>query len=74
MVSKATISDVLSLSLAERILLVQDIWDSIANVPEAVELTEAQRQELNARLEAYHRDPTAGSAWDAVKSRISQDK
>jgi len=74
MVSKMSITDVLGLTVAERILLVQDIWDSIANLPEAVELTKAQRQELDARLEAYHRDSTAGSAWDVVKSRISQGK
>jgi putative addiction module component (TIGR02574 family) len=74
MVSRMSISDVLGLTVAERILLVQDIWDSIANVPEAVELTEVQRQELDARLEAYHRDPAAGSAWDVVKARISQRK
>jgi len=74
MASRIPISDALDLTVAERILLVQDIWDSIANVPEAVELTEAQRRELDARLEAYRRDPSAGSAWDVVKSRILQGK
>ncbi|MCH9002970.1 MAG: addiction module protein, partial [Planctomycetes bacterium] len=34
-------------------------------------LSEAQRQELDARLDAYHRDPGAGSPWEAVKARIS---
>ena len=70
MVSRLPVSDLLSLSVAERILLVETIWDSIAEFPEAVELTDAQRQELDARLEAYHRDPAAGSPWDMVKTRV----
>jgi putative addiction module component (TIGR02574 family) len=37
--------------LSERILLVEDIWDSIAKVPESVPLTPAQREELDRRLE-----------------------
>jgi putative addiction module component (TIGR02574 family) len=69
--SKITISDVLAMSPAERILLVEAIWDSIAEFPEAVELTEAQRQELDARIEAYRSDPAAGSLWDLVKTRIT---
>lgn len=71
MVERLSISDFLALSVAERILLVEDIWDSIAGVPDAVKLSEAQRQELDARLDAYHRDPGAGSPWETVKLRIS---
>ena len=43
--------DILSLSIAERIELVGDIWDSIAEVPEAVVLTDAQKAELDQRLQ-----------------------
>lgn len=63
-------SDILALSVAERIRLLEDIWDSIAEVPEAVELTDAQRRELDRRLDSYRENPSAGSAWDAVKARI----
>ncbi|KAF0221673.1 MAG: hypothetical protein FD174_4 [Geobacteraceae bacterium] len=62
--------DILSLSVPERILLVEDIWDSIAEIPEAVPLTAAQKQELDSRLDAYHRDPHAGSPWSEVRERI----
>jgi putative addiction module component (TIGR02574 family) len=65
-----SMADVLKLSVAERIQLVGDIWDSIAAVPDSVSLSEAQREELDRRLEAYHRDPGPGSPWDAVKARI----
>lgn len=63
-------SDILKLSVSERIQLVEDIWDSIAQVPEVVELSEAQRVELDKRLDAHHRDPSKGSPWEVVRERI----
>lgn len=64
------ISDLLELSVAERIRLAQEIWDSIAEVPDAVTLTESERRELDRRLDAYYQDPDAGSSWEEVKARI----
>jgi len=66
--------DILDLSVPERILLVEDIWDSIAEIPEEVTLTSAQKQELDQRLDAYHRDPKAGAPWSAVRQRIQGRK
>ena len=62
--------DLLSLSISERIRLVEDIWDSIREVPEAIELTEDQKEELDRRLTAYHSNPEAGSPWKVVRKRI----
>jgi putative addiction module component (TIGR02574 family) len=70
MSKKVSITDVLELSPAERILLVEEIWDSIASVPESVELSDAQREELDRRLTAYRANPNAGDPWDVVKARI----
>ena len=47
-----------------------DTASSIASVPEANRLTEAQRAELDRRLEAYHEDPTMSAPWEEVKARI----
>ena len=63
-------ADILNLSVSERIQLVQDIWDSIAEVPDSVALTDEQKAELDRRLEAYHRDPNAGSPWSVVRERF----
>ncbi len=63
-------SDVLELSVPERMELVQAIWDSIEAVPEAVPVSDAEREELDRRLDAYYRDPGAGSPWSEVKARI----
>ena len=62
--------DILSLSISERIQLVQDIWDSIAELPESVPLTDEQKAELDRRLDAYHKDPSAGSPWSIIQERI----
>ena len=66
----ARASDIVELSVAERTEMVEDIWDSIAAVPEAVPLSEDQKKELDRRLEAYHLSPDAGSPWSEVKQRI----
>jgi putative addiction module component (TIGR02574 family) len=59
------------LSIAQRILLVEEIWDSIASEEDAIPLTEAQRQDLQRRLAAYEANPQAGSKWEEVKARLS---
>jgi putative addiction module component (TIGR02574 family) len=60
------------LSLAERILLVEEIWDSIAAEAEALEVPQSHMDELDRRLAAYHADPQAGSSWEDVKSRLQK--
>lgn len=64
------LTDILQMSVAERIQLAEDIWDSIAAVPEALPLTDAERQELNRRLELYAQNPDAGIPWDELKEKV----
>ena len=66
----ATTASILKLSVSERIQLVEDVWDSIAEIPEAIPLSEAQKKELDTRLDAYHKDPNLGSPWGMVRERI----
>jgi len=65
-----TLTTILQLSVAERIQLAEDIWDSILAVPESLKLTEGQRQELDHRLNSYRQHPEASIAWAEVKKRI----
>lgn len=58
------------LSVAQRILLVEEIWDSIAVENGEIPLTEAQRQDLQHRIDAYEANPKVGSSWEEVKSRL----
>lgn len=64
-------SNILNLSISERIQLVEDIWDSIIQAPEAVELSEEQKMELDRRLDNYHKTPDNGDSWEIVRERIS---
>jgi len=70
MPKKVSIADVLELSPAERLVLVEEIWDSITSVPDAVEVSDAQREELDRRLARHRADPSAGDPWEVVKARI----
>lgn len=72
--SRSAKDDILELSIAERIQLVEDIWDSIAKSPESLPLSEEQKTELDKRLAAYHNDPGKGSPWNIVRERIRSRK
>jgi putative addiction module component (TIGR02574 family) len=62
--------DISELSIAERIQLAEDLWDSILERETELSLSEAQQQELDRRLENYDRNPTNGSSWEEVKKRL----
>ncbi len=64
------LSEILQLTIAERIQLAEDIWDSIAAFPEAIPLTDAQREELDRRLQAYAQYPNEGISWDELKDKL----
>ena len=64
------LKDILELSVAERIQLVEDIWDSIAVAPDSLPLTEDERQELDRRLEAYAQNPDEGISWYDLKKKV----
>ena len=67
-------ADVLSLSVPERIQLVEDIWDTIAEIPEEIGLTDEQKAELDRRLDAYNQNPDEGSPWRMVRERIRSSR
>lgn len=58
------------LSLAERILLVEELRDSIAADPEGFSLPEAHREDLRRRLDAHRGDPKSGSPWEEVRGPL----
>ena len=66
----ASLSDITHLSVAERIQLAEDIWDTVLADPEQVSLPEAQTQELDQRLISYRQSPQAGESWQEVQKRV----
>ncbi len=67
---KFTVTDTLDLPISERILLVEEIWKSIAEHPDEIKLSDATRQLLRRRLKDHLANPDAGSPWKEVKARI----
>jgi putative addiction module component (TIGR02574 family) len=65
------VSEILQLSVAERIQIVEDIWDSISESPESLALTEAEKAELDRRLAGYEKNPDEGIEWETLKKNLS---
>jgi len=61
------LAEALALPVSERIQLVQDIWDSILPEPSAVELTDAQKKELDRRLDDDRKNPGNTIPWEEVR-------
>jgi putative addiction module component (TIGR02574 family) len=63
-------SEIRQLPVPVRLLLVEQIWDSIAEDEKQFHLSEAQTAELDRRLAALEADPNRGSPWSEVKKRL----
>ncbi|MFB2918310.1 MULTISPECIES: addiction module protein [Aerosakkonema] len=66
----ATLKEITTLSIEERIDLVQAIWESIAAEQAYPNLTEAQRQEIDRRIADYETNPDNVLTWDEIKASI----
>lgn len=62
------------LSIVERIALVEEIWDSIVEDNGCFELTEAQKQELDRRIESFRTNPSPGRTWEEIKNDFLNSK
>ena len=62
--------DIAGLTLEERLRLLDDLWDSLSAKPEALPLTNAQRDELDRRLDELDREGPVGIPWEDVLRRI----
>jgi len=63
-------SNIVNLSVAERIMLIELIWESISAYPDALPLSEEQSKELDKRLEDYERNPGGNVNWEQAKKMI----
>ncbi|MGB9578343.1 MAG: addiction module protein [Halothiobacillaceae bacterium] len=64
-------SDYLNLSLAERIQLVEDIWDGIAlEAAGELDLTPTQRLEVQRRVAEHQADTSTAVAWEQVRAKL----
>ena len=58
------------LNSQQKILLAQEIWDSVLIDQDEVKLSETQRHELDKRLAQYDIDGEQGTDWNNLKERL----
>ena len=63
-------TSIFDLSPAEKLELVENLWDDLAATPEAVPVHEWQKQELARRKVSLLRHPASALSWEDVKQRV----
>ncbi len=62
------------LSMPERILLVEEMWDAIAAEEAGVPIPESHKAELDKRLNAYEANPGTLLTLEELQARINRSK
>ncbi len=68
------LEDALRLPVAERIELVQAIWDSVVAESSAVPVTDEQRIELDRRLADAEANPADERPWSEVRASLERSR
>jgi putative addiction module component (TIGR02574 family) len=68
------VTDILELSVAERLRIVEDIWESIVADSGQLEISDDLRVELDRRLAMYEEDPREGVLWGELQDRLSKSR
>lgn len=66
----SSVAKILEMSVPEQILVVEEIWDSIAARSSSLPVTGIQKKELDRRLKGVAAHPDTGSSWDEVRRRV----
>jgi putative addiction module component (TIGR02574 family) len=61
------------LTTSEKIILVEQLWDSVRAESLAAPLSNDQRQLLDSRLEALELDGESGTTWEDVLQRVTRN-
>lgn len=65
----AEFAPLFKLGTAERLQLVEDLWDSIAHEAAIFPISEWKRDGLRRRKERFLQHPRSGRTWEQVKQR-----
>ena len=66
--------EITNLSTPEKILLVEDLWDSISSDESSVSVPESHKAELDKRLKRYQTAPGALLSLHDLQARIEKRK
>ena len=58
------------LSPADKILLVNELWNDLAANPDQISVSDEIIGELDRRMEEHRKDPATVSTWEEIQLRI----
>ena len=64
------LDEIRRMSVAERLQLLEEIWETLREEQETLPLSEAQAREIDRRLETYRRHGDRGITWDELDRRL----
>ncbi|HEX8202118.1 MAG TPA: addiction module protein, partial [Isosphaeraceae bacterium] len=67
---QVNLADITALSIDERIILVQAIWDSIAAEADPLGLSDDQKRQLDQRVADLEANPDDIITWEEIKARV----
>jgi putative addiction module component (TIGR02574 family) len=65
-----SIDEIKRLDITERILLVEEIWDSIVQEEEHLGLSDYEKKVLDERLRLLKDTPNMCLSWNEIKKRV----
>ena len=67
----ANTTELTRLPVAERLKLIEQLWDSLEAEVDSLPLSDWQRKEIDDRIEALESGTSVGAPWDEVRRRIT---
>lgn len=65
-----SIDEIKMLDITERIILVEEIWDSIAQEQDSLILSDYEKKVLDKRLSSLKNNPHNLLSWEEIKNRV----
>jgi putative addiction module component (TIGR02574 family) len=67
-----TPQEIQELSVADGLQLVEEVWETLANDEASLPMTEGHKEEIDRRLELWHKTGDHGATWQEVRRRIEK--
>jgi putative addiction module component (TIGR02574 family) len=71
---KIDMESIRRLTVADRLALVEKIWDSISDDPDSLPASERQLAEARRRLAEHDADPSTAIPWDEAEKKLRAKK
>jgi putative addiction module component (TIGR02574 family) len=59
-----------NLSVSEKIILVEEIWDSIASQEKSFDLSDSQKNIVKERSSSFKNNPKLGRSWEEIRAEF----